>query len=81
MPGMGAYQKLLDFLDKLDASHIYFTLSRHRSEALMVLVEVPGERWEIEFFADAHVEVEVFRADGSIEGEEALDTLFERFAD
>ena len=26
----------------------------------MVLLAVPGERWEVEFFADGSVEVEVF---------------------
>jgi len=48
----------------------------------MVDIAVPGERWEVEFFEDGHVEVEVFRStsDG-LEGEEALDRLFEKFSD
>ena len=81
MRGMDAFQKLLDFLNRLEANHIYFTLAHHRNEALMVCVDVPGERWEIEFFADSHVEVEVFGAGGGIEGEHALDRLFDRFSD
>ena len=76
---MNSLQRLLDFLDRLDAHKIYFTLARHRNDAVMVRVDVPSERWEIEFFADTHVEAEVFRSGGpesGIEGEEALDRLF-----
>jgi hypothetical protein len=72
-------QKLLDFLDQLEQRKIHFTLGRSRSEAIMVRVDVPGERWEVEFFADRHVEVEVFRSggpDSDLEGEEALQRLF-----
>lgn len=41
----------------------------------MVEVAVPGERWEVEFFADGEVAVEVFRSAG-MEGEEALARLW-----
>ncbi len=41
----------------------------------MVEVAVPGERWEVEFFRDGTVEVEVFRKVGGIVGEEALAPL------
>jgi hypothetical protein len=73
-----SFQKLLDFLDRLEAHKIYFSLARCRSEAIMVRVDVPGERWEVEFFADGHVEVEAFKSggvDSGLEGEEALDRL------
>jgi hypothetical protein len=36
----------------------------------MVLVTVPGERWEVEFFADGSIEVERFISNGEICGEE-----------
>jgi hypothetical protein len=81
---MNSLQKLLDFLNQLEQKKIYFTLARCRSEAIMVRVDVPGERWEIEYFADGHVEVEVFRGGGprsGIEDESALDRLFEEFSD
>jgi len=45
----------------------------------MVRVDVPSERWEVEFFADGHVEVELLRSGGphsGLQGEEALDRLF-----
>ena len=69
-------QKLLDFLDELERHKIYFRLERHRTEAIMVRVDVPGERWEIEFFADGEVEVEVFRSkSGVVGGNEAQAAL------
>jgi hypothetical protein len=66
-------QKLLGFLDELERRKIFFRLERARSEAIMVLVDIPGERWEIEFFADGEVEVETFRSteSGVVGGSEA----------
>ena len=47
----------------------------------MVEIPVPGERWEVEFFDDEHVEVEVFKVDGYMRDEGALEDLFARFTD
>jgi hypothetical protein len=38
----------------------------------MVMVLVPGHRFEVEFFDDGHVEVERFTSPGNMFGEEAL---------
>ena len=46
----------------------------------MVAIAVPGERWEVEFFADGHVEVEIFAAK-PMEREEALARLFEKYGE
>jgi hypothetical protein len=75
---VNAFQKLLDFLARLDAAKMHYTLGHFRDETLAVEVAVPGERWEVEFFADGAVEVEVFstNARGGLEGEEALGRLF-----
>jgi hypothetical protein len=70
-----AFAKLLGFLDRLDAAGIGYRLN-HVRDSLMVEVAMPGERWEVEFFEDGHVEVERFRSGGEIEGESALDGLF-----
>ncbi len=81
---MNSLQKLLDFLTRLESHGIYNTLACHRTEAIMVRIDVPGERWEVEFFADGHVEVEVFTSGGpchGLEGEEALNRLFAPHAD
>ena len=47
----------------------------------MVLVTLPGERWEIEFCSDGTVEVERFVSNGEIAGAEAFQELFARYAD
>jgi hypothetical protein len=81
---MNGLQKLLHFMKRLDASKIHYWLDRPRDEAAMVRVDVPGERWEVEFFVDGHIEVEVFKSGGpgaGLEGEEALDRLFREFSD
>ena len=52
-----------------------------RDEAIMVLVTMPGERWEVEFLTDGSVEVERFVSDGEIYGEEILRELFTKYAD
>ena len=74
---MNPLQKLLDFIVKLDEHGLFYHLSCVRSDAIMVEVAVPGERWEVEFFPDGHVEVEVFASRVDMQGEEALQKLFE----
>jgi hypothetical protein len=79
MPGTdkgSSVQKLLDLLEKLEQRKIYFSVGCSRSEAIVVHICVPGERWEVECFPDGHVEVEVFRSGGGLEGEDALERLF-----
>lgn len=79
---MNSLQKLLDFLDELERRKIYFTLGRCRSESIMVRVDVPGQRWEIEFFADGATETEVFGSSAGVEsGNEPIDRLFREFSD
>lgn len=70
------YQSLLGFLVKLSERSIYYSLSPVRPEAIMVVATVPGERWEVEFLVDGSIEVEVFRSDGTIREQDALDELF-----
>lgn len=55
--------KLLVFLDKLEALKLTYKL-QHIRDSIMVEVAVPGERWEIEFFDDGHVELERFVSSG-----------------
>jgi len=47
----------------------------------MIDVAVPGERWEIEFMDDDTIQVEIFRSNGEIKGEAALEELFRKFSD
>jgi hypothetical protein len=68
--------QLLDFLGQLRQARIFYTLASPRDEAIMVQIAVPGERWEVEFFADGSVEVEVFVSSGGVQGAELLPRLF-----
>ncbi|WP_420128515.1 hypothetical protein [Longimicrobium sp.] len=65
-------QALLDFLLALETRKIFYRLSRPRGEALMVEVAMPGERWEVEFFADGRVETERFVTEGVVWSDPAL---------
>jgi len=73
--------ELTTFLLRLENGKIHYTLASHRDDAIMVLAAVPGERWEIEFFADGSVEVERFISEGKIATKEALEELFEKHAE
>jgi hypothetical protein len=75
------FGKLTTFLKQLDQANIHYTLASHREDAIMVLVTVPGERWEIEFLGDGSVEVERFISNGEICGEEALHEVFTKYAE
>ena len=71
---------LIDFLNKLEEKMIFYKLSKIR-ESILVEIAVPGERWEVEFFADGDVKVERFYGNGEISGKETLDILFNQFSD
>ncbi|MEG4483718.1 hypothetical protein [Microcoleus sp. D2_18a_B4] len=75
------FDQVILFLQKLQKQAIDYSLAHHRDEALMVIVAVPGERWEIEFLSDGSVEVEKFVSNGEIVGEEALSELFDRYSE
>jgi hypothetical protein len=74
-----AMEKLLAFVQELDRRRIYRRLASVR-DAVMVEVHIPGARWEVEFFPDGHVEVEIFKCDGNVlshaDSEAALQRLF-----
>jgi hypothetical protein len=75
---MNPLAKLIAFLERLDRHNLHYTLACVR-DAIMVEVFVPGEHWEVEFFADCHVEVEVYKSGGpgtDLEDESALERLF-----
>lgn len=69
------------FLKNLSDAHIHYTLAAHREDAIMALVTVPGERWEIEFFSDGTVEAERFVSNGEVASADVFQELFTRYAD
>jgi len=77
---MNNLKTLIEFLEKLEECHIYYRLNKVRDECVMVEIAVPGQRWEVEFFAD-EIQVEVFKSDGRINDETYLEVLFRDFSD
>ena len=57
---MNSLETVLEFLTGLEERKISYRLEHNRPDTLMVLLAVPGERWEVEFFPDGNVELEVF---------------------
>lgn len=81
MAETNSFSNLTDFLKRLEAASIWFTLRYSREDSVMVCVDVPGERWEVEFFVDGAIEVERFLSGGQIDDARALHDLFNRFSD
>jgi hypothetical protein len=75
--------RLLSFLCSLENNRIHYTLQHNRGEAIMVLIAVPGQRWEVEFFADGHVEIERFVSteDGVVSDASLLEVLLRDYGD
>jgi hypothetical protein len=75
------FKSLIMFLNELERKSISYTLAHNRDESIMVLVAVPGERWEIEFLDDGSVEIERFTSNGEIYGKDIINELFARYSD
>ena len=73
--------KLLKFLHRLDECKIHYRIEHNREESVMVITDVPGQKWEIEFFGNGNVEIEIFKSDGEIRGEMELERFFKDFCD
>jgi hypothetical protein len=77
----GSLRKLLGIIARLKNARIAYQVTQYRDDALSVEVAVPGQRWEIDVLCDGTVDVEVFRSDGTIEDEIAIERLFQGFSD
>jgi hypothetical protein len=73
--------KLLKFLSRLEELKIHYRIEHNRDESIMVITDVPGQKWEIEFFNDGNIEIEIFRSDGEIRGESELERFFKEFSE
>jgi hypothetical protein len=74
-----AYRNLLALLGQLKDAKIAYELRHSRDDALMIQVNVPGQRWEIEFVDygdEVQVEIERFVSNGHIDDESVLPELF-----
>lgn len=72
---MNSLQTLLEFLTGLERRKISYRLEHNRADSLMVLLAVPGERWEVEFFPDGNIELEVFGTSSGVRSVEVQDLL------
>ena len=73
---MDGFTKMMDFINRLESKNIWYRLAHNRVDALNVEVYVPGAHWEVEFFPDGTVEIEIFQSDGTIHNEQKLEELF-----
>ncbi len=71
-------ERILVVLRRLRDSHIHYRLRHSQDDAISIDVDVPGERWEVDFFENGDVYIEVFRSDGKIDNEKRLEELFRK---
>ena len=62
---MTALEAAAQLVSELDQRRAEYKVLIDRPEAIMLLVHLPGERWEIECFDDGHIELERFTSEGA----------------
>jgi hypothetical protein len=78
---------IIEFLNRLEKANISYKLSKSMDFSITILIDVPGERWEVDYLFEnesdecSGVWVERFKSDGYIHGIEELDVLFRDFSD
>ncbi len=77
---MKGMTKLLKCLRRLEELKIHYRIEHNRDDSIMVITDVPGQKWEIEFFNDGDVEIEIFKSDGQIREESELERFFKKFS-
>jgi len=76
---MNSLGPLLGFLSHVEALRLSHRIEHNRKDSIMVLIAVPGERWEVEFFEDGRIELEIF-GNSSAVFSVTLDDLLRRLA-
>jgi len=64
---MTVLDDVLQFCAALNERRASYKLSVDRPEAIGVTLDVPGERWEIDFFPDEHIELERYVGQGAVD--------------
>ena len=82
---MNKFNCFVELLEKLEAKKIYYKLNKIRTDAIMIEVSVPGQRWEIEYnthgeASGGEIEIEKFLSNGTIYDSSELDVLFRDFS-
>lgn len=73
--------KLRDFLERLSEHGVWYTLHYVRYGAVTVISYSPIGYWHFDFFPDGSVNVEIYRSDGVVHGEDKLEDFFETWRD
>jgi hypothetical protein len=63
---MTTLEDVLHFCNALNERHASYRLSVDRPEAIRVTLDVPGERWELDFFPDGEVELDRYVSQGVV---------------
>jgi hypothetical protein len=58
---------VLRFCVALNERRASYKLSVDRPEAIRVTLDIPGERWEIDFLLDGHIELERYVGQGVVD--------------
>lgn len=74
-------ENLLSIIEQLKNAKIFFSIAVTRDDAITIHAAVPGQRWEIDVFADGETQLEVFRSEGEILGHGCLRDLIAEFTD
>ncbi|HEX4264997.1 MAG TPA: hypothetical protein VH597_11705 [Verrucomicrobiae bacterium] len=73
---------LYELLRRLENAKIHFTLSRNRSDTILVTLTVVGERLEVDVFDDGSMEVSRFLgSENVVGGAELVDRLIDENRD
>jgi hypothetical protein len=63
---VNSLEQLLEFVTRLQTAKIHHRLDCVRN-AIMVIIPTPSKYYEVEFFADGHIESQTFGPAGSVE--------------
>ena len=61
----GPLEDVYSFVEVLNRHGLHFDLHSFSPDCVVVLVSVPGERWEVEFFRSGRRTIERFRSLGA----------------
>jgi hypothetical protein len=64
---MTVLEDVLRFCNELNERRASYRLSIDRPEAIRVTLDVPGERWEIDFFPDGEIELDRYVSQGVVQ--------------
>jgi hypothetical protein len=64
---MTVLEDVLRFCNALNERRASYKLSVDRPEAIRVTLDVPGERWEIDFFSSGDIELERYVGQGVVQ--------------